>query len=109
VQVTMVRGLVAQIMENLLTNSVYWLDQGLNIESDTKIIYIRDNGPGVDPAYHLDIFKPYFTNRRGGKGLGLYIAAEIAKYHESKLYLSNEIEQDGKLRTFIIELPKSSI
>ncbi|MCT2529073.1 hypothetical protein MNL87_18795 [Acinetobacter baumannii] len=49
-------------MENLLTNSVYWLDQGLkigekeklielNIESDTKIIYIRDNGPGVDPAY----------------------------------------------------------
>ncbi|MDR8351207.1 ATP-binding protein, partial [Acinetobacter baumannii] len=42
-------------------------------------------------------------------GLGLYIAAEIAKYHESKLYLSNEIEQDGKLRTFIIELPKSSI
>ncbi|MDT1827911.1 histidine kinase, partial [Acinetobacter baumannii] len=78
VQVTMVRGLVAQIMENLLTNSVYWLDQGLkigekeklielNIESDTKIIYIRDNGPGVDPAYHLDIFKPYFTNRRGGK------------------------------------------
>ncbi len=27
----MVRGLVAQIMENLLTNSVYWLDQGLKI------------------------------------------------------------------------------
>lgn len=117
VLVTMVRGLVAQILENLLVNSVYWLQQGLksgeyqaeiNIEIDSKarVIFISDNGPGIDPRYKEDVFKPYFSNKKKGKGLGLYIASEIAKYHSSKLYLDDAVEEDGRLRTFVIELPK---
>lgn len=117
VKVTMVRGLVAQILENLLVNSVYWLQQGLksgenqakifiDIDSKSRVIFIRDNGPGIDPRYKEDIFKPYFSNKKKGKGLGLFIAAEIAKYHQSKIYLDNDIEEDGRIRTFVIELPK---
>ncbi|ENX33074.1 hypothetical protein F889_03006 [Acinetobacter colistiniresistens] len=117
VKVTMVRGLVAQILENLLVNSVYWLQQGLksgenqakifiDIDSKSRVIFISDNGPGIDPRYKEDIFKPYFSNKKKGKGLGLFIAAEIAKYHQSKIYLDNDIEEDGRIRTFVIELPK---
>ncbi|MFX6541991.1 sensor histidine kinase [Acinetobacter baumannii] len=117
VKVTMVRGLVAQILENLLVNSVYWLQQGLksgenqakifiDIDSKARVIFISDNGPGIDPRYKEDIFKPYFSNKKRGKGLGLFIAAEIARYHQAKIYLDNDIEEDGRIRTFIIELPK---
>ncbi|MGC3818899.1 sensor histidine kinase [Acinetobacter sp. G11] len=117
VKVKMVRGLVTQIIENILTNSVYWLQKGLisgdnirkidiDIDSVAKTISIRDNGPGIAPEHIVDIFKPYFTNRKNGKGLGLYIASQIAEYHGARLYLDNLKEEDNRLRTFIIELPQ---
>lgn len=115
--VYMVRGLIAQTLENLLTNSVYWLQQGIkegeserriDIEIDSKAltISVTDNGPGVDPKYAQEIFKPYFTTRKKGKGLGLYIAAELVDYHGGRLYMDNHADADGRLRTFTIELPK---
>lgn len=115
--VKMVKGLVSQTLENLLTNSVYWLQQGvmlgdnerkIDIEIDSKAltISVRDNGPGIDPRYAKEIFKPYYTTRKKGKGLGLYIAAELVDYHGGKLYLDEAPEKDGRLRTFVIELPR---
>ncbi|MCP5279921.1 MAG: ATP-binding protein, partial [Thiobacillus sp.] len=96
--VHMVRGLIAQTLENLLTNSVHWLQQGIKdgeserrilIEIDSKAltISVTDNGPGVDPKYAKEIFKPYYTTRRKGKGLGLYIASELVDYHGGRLYM----------------------
>ncbi len=115
--VYMVRGLIAQTLENLLTNSVYWLQQGvkdgekerrISIEIDSKAltISVTDNGPGVDPKYAKEIFKPYYTTRRKGKGLGLYIASELVDYHGGRLYMDDHADDDGRLRTFTIELPK---
>lgn len=114
--VKMVRGLIAQIIENLLTNSVHWLGQGIkvgererrieiDIDSKAKSISIRDNGPGIAPEHINEVFKAYFTNRPNGKGLGLYIASEVAAHQKSKLYLLNDLESDNRLRTFILELP----
>ncbi|WLT02094.1 sensor histidine kinase [Snodgrassella alvi] len=118
VKVKMVRGLIAQILENLLTNSVYWLCQSVqsgdtnrkivvDIDSVAKVISVYDNGPGVAPEIQNDIFKPYFTNKRNGKGLGLFIASKLATYHNAKIYMDSKVEKDGKLRTFIIELPRN--
>lgn len=118
VKVKMVRGLIAQILENLLANSVYWLCQSvqigetdrkivIDIDSIAKVISVYDNGPGVAPEIQNDIFKPYFTNKRNGKGLGLFIASKLATYHNAKIYMDSKVEKDGKLRTFIIELPRN--
>lgn len=115
--VQLVRGLIAQVLENLLTNSVYWVQQSLrepdvvrymSVDIDTKsfTIAVSDNGPGIDPAYREDVFKPYFTTRKRGKGLGLYIARELVEYHGGKLYLDSTSDADGRLRTFVLELPK---
>jgi signal transduction histidine kinase len=115
-EVLLVRGLISQVLENLLTNSVYWLKQGtfnndertiiIEIDRKSESILIHDNGPGVDPSYREDIFKPYFTMRKKGKGLGLYIARELVEYHTGKLYLSLIEDEDARLRTFILDLPK---
>lgn len=118
--VHMVKGLIAQTLENLVSNSVYWVQQGLkagedkrqivfDIDSRALTVSITDNGPGVDPRYAHEIFKPYFTLRRKGKGLGLYIASELVEYHGGKIYLEESADEDGRLRTFTIELPKDEV
>ncbi|MDN4056011.1 ATP-binding protein [Massilia sp. YIM B02763] len=115
--VYMVRGLIAQVLENLLSNSVYWLQQGLRegdsqrtirIEIDSKALCINvsDNGPGIDPRNARDVFMPYYSTRKKGKGLGLYISRELVDYHGGQLYLDASEDTDGRLRTFVIELPK---
>ncbi len=116
ITVNMVTGLVAQILENLLSNSLYWLQVSVvdsdrqrkifvDIDTKSRTILFYDNGPGVDPAYAEEIFKPYYTTRPKGKGLGLFIARELASYHQAKLYLDLNQDEDGRLRCFILELP----
>ena len=118
-EVFMVKGLIAQVLENLLTNSVYWLQQGvragekqrrieIEIDSKTLTMFISDNGPGIEPRYAKEIFRPYYSTRKKGKGLGLYIASELVAYHEGKLYLDPSTDKDGRLRTFVLELPKET-
>lgn len=119
-EVRLVRGLIAQVLENLLTNSVYWVQQGLRrgeerrhivVELDTRssVIMVTDNGPGIEPSHGDSVFRPYFSMRKRGKGLGLYIARELVEYHGGKLYLDASGETDGRLRTFVLELPKEGM
>lgn len=118
--VYMVKGLIAQTLENLITNSIYWVQQGLkpgeqgreitfDIDSRALTVSVSDNGPGVDPRYAKEIFKPYFSMRRKGKGLGLYIASELVQYHGGKIFMDESVDDDGRLRTFTIELPKDEV
>lgn len=121
IRVNLVRGLIGHIFENLLSNSVYWLQQisvgetssrKIEIEIDAKslaIIY-SDTGPGISPEYKDMVFKPGITLKpqNKGKGLGLFIAREIAEYHGAKLYLDPSAGPDGRLRTFIFELPREA-
>ncbi len=96
-----VRGMLIQILENLLSNSFYWLKQQAVIEPEFKprihieidksasLIEISDNGPGIEASEAEEIFKPFVTAKPPGEGngLGLYIARELAEYHNWKLYL----------------------
>jgi signal transduction histidine kinase len=117
--VKMVKGMIVQIMENLLSNSVYWLKQQKTIEKgfspeivvtiDTqeKEIHFTDNGPGVPPFRKEEIFQPFVTTKPPGegKGLGLFISREIAKYHGASIYMSeNKAVHDDRLNTFILSL-----
>jgi signal transduction histidine kinase len=120
-RVKMVKGMVIQVLENLLANAAYWLkaekrsqrDFGpkLVIEVDVaaRELRVTDNGPGVPESLAEDIFKPFFTTKPPGegKGLGLYIARELAHYHEVELRLSPErrIHEDS-FNTFALTLPK---
>lgn len=114
--VHMVKGLVALVLENLLANSIYWLQQGLvlgekdrniiiNLDTKSYVLSVKDNGPGIEPSVKKDIFRAYYSNRPKGKGLGLFICNEVAEYHECSVFLDSEEDEDGRLRRFILELP----
>jgi signal transduction histidine kinase len=53
----------------------------------------------------LHLVLPQKKSEREGKGFGLFIAREVTKYHEGNLYLDISEDTDGRLRTFILELP----
>lgn len=96
-----VRGMLIQILENLLSNSFYWLKQEavvnpglkprilIEIDQAAGLIEVSDNGPGIEASEAEEIFKPFVTAKPPGEGngLGLYIARELAEYHDWTLNL----------------------
>lgn len=119
--VTGVRGMYVQIIENLTSNSVFWLKKRASeepgfapkikvvLEASLRRLSFSDNGPGISVALKEDIFKPFFStkDRRRRQGLGLYIARECAVYNDARLYLSDEhTEHQTRLNTFILEVPE---
>ena len=120
-RVRMVRGMVVQIMENLLSNSVYWLgvqrretpdfkpEISVTIDVHERTLTFVDNGPGIEVSRADEVFRPFVTTKPPGEGsgLGLYIAREVAKYHRATLRLSPEPNiHPRKLNAFILSLAK---
>ncbi len=115
-----VRGMVIQILENLIVNASYWLKQQkrfelkfkpsltIAIDSDDKGLTVEDNGPGVIEDRRERIFQPFITTKPTGqgRGLGLYIARELAEYHSWKLHMDDEIGRirEGRVNMFVLDM-----
>ena len=97
------------VIENLLKNALDAINgRGTIIVKikhlpDRVIIDISDSGKGINKQNLAKIFKPGFTTKKRGWGLGLSLAKRIIeKYHKGQLYVkSSEI---GKGTTFRIVL-----
>ena len=48
-------------------------------------ISVDDNGPGVNPENRDQIFKPFFTSKRSGTGLGLALVQKIIVFHNGRV------------------------
>jgi signal transduction histidine kinase len=116
-QVRAVKGMITQIVENLTANSVYWLKAeeiarpnfkprlSVAIDVAKRTLAVEDNGPGVEVERSDDIFQPFVTSKPPGegKGLGLYIAREMAHYHGCELYLAPPSRRSKRSNTFIFD------
>ncbi len=67
----------------------------------TMKMVISDNGIGMDKEEKESIFTPYFTTKKHGTGLGLYIAQKIIKDHQGRIEIKTT---RNKGTTFIITL-----
>jgi signal transduction histidine kinase len=63
---------------------------------------VSDNGLGMDKEEQDRVFSPYFTTKKSGTGLGLYIAQKIIRDHHGRIEIKSE---KGKGTTFEISLP----
>lgn len=71
---------------------------------DSWIIDVRDTGPGLPLSTRENLFQPFAgSNRKGGSGLGMAIAAELIRGHGGQLTLT-ETGETGT--SFKITLPK---
>jgi signal transduction histidine kinase len=63
---------------------------------------VTDQGSGISSEHLKTVFEPFFTTRKGGTGLGLYVCHEIVKRHDGALTVTSEV---GRGTTFSVELP----
>jgi two-component system sensor histidine kinase PilS (NtrC family) len=54
------------------------------------VITVADNGPGISKAALSKIFEPFYTTRKEGSGLGLYIARQLCEANQAELTVDSE-------------------
>ena len=71
-------------------------------EESTVFLTIADTGIGMDEEEQERIFSPYFTTKKSGTGLGLYIAQKIIKDHGGKIRIESK-KNRGTAFTIVFE------
>jgi signal transduction histidine kinase len=99
------------VIENLLKNSLDALEGTgeikINIENlpDKVNIDLKDTGKGIPLAIQQKVFKPGFTTKKRGWGLGLSLSKRIIEqYHKGEIFVKSS--DPGKGTTFRIVLKK---
>jgi PAS domain S-box-containing protein len=65
-------------------------------------ISVSDNGPGVPAAVAPRVFRPFFTTKAHGTGLGLALVQKIIVTHNGRV---NVVNEDGGGARFVVTLP----
>lgn len=92
-----------QIITNLLDNACHFtpddeqvlLHISLLSEKNKIMIKIIDHGPGLEEVYLQDFFKPFFSMRKGGTGLGTSIVKRLILLHNGKCTVYNNKPKPG--------------
>ncbi|KPL84354.1 hypothetical protein SE15_04335 [Thermanaerothrix daxensis] len=104
--------MIRRVLINLLENAIKFtptggkLRLGGSAQEDYVQLWVQDNGPGIDPAYHEVIFEK-FSRLQGeryprGLGLGLAFCQLAVQAHGGKIWVESET---GKGSRFVFTLP----
>ncbi|MGA9981063.1 MAG: ATP-binding protein [Candidatus Sulfotelmatobacter sp.] len=99
---------IHQVLLNLLLNAVQSMDGTgtVSVEVDTRegcaSVTISDTGRGITPANLPNIFRPFYTTKGDGTGLGLSLAHRIVEDHQGRIDVRSVV---GKGSQFTVLLP----
>jgi signal transduction histidine kinase len=107
-----------EIMQNLISNAAKFMGGQIHptIEIGTRgqdedgkpVLFVRDNGMGIEPEYHDRIFGLF--NRLHpeieGTGIGLTLVQRIVEVHGGRIWVES---QPGQGTTFLFTLPPSEV
>lgn len=107
----LISSLFEWVAENLCKNAVDAMggsgkiDVYLDEDDTTVFVEVTDTGKGIAKSNFNSVFKPGFTTKSRGWGLGLSLAKRIVEeYHKGKIFVKES--QIGVGTTFRVELPK---
>ena len=102
-------GLLQQVIVNIVKNAVEsipgegFVELELSKPHNNVLLIISNNGSPITEEISLNLFTPFFTTKRDGKGIGLTLVREILKNHSADYSLSTL--SDGITR-FTIKFPE---
>jgi hypothetical protein len=110
-------GRIQQILENLVKNSIDFVDDkggkismGVKNHDNYAIFYVKDNGIGIPKEKQKNLFKKFYqvdtshTRKHGGTGLGLVISKGFAEGLGGEIWCESEV---GKGSGFYFSIPKN--
>lgn len=107
-------ALVQQVVLNLVLNGIQAIpnegrvELSIGQEGNQALIVVKDNGKGISPEALPKIFKPFFTTRKEGTGLGLSLANGIVQSHGGKIEALSILGQGTQFRIHLpIERPQA--
>jgi len=106
---------LSQVLLNLLMNSIHAVEsrpidkRGIVIEAraddangDVELA-VRDSGPGIPDNLTNEVFKPFFTTRSDGTGMGLALSRTIVEAHGGRLWTERMTQQGGAVFRFTLK------
>lgn len=99
---------IHQVLLNLLLNSIQAIDGkgtitvALDSEEDEVLISVSDTGRGISSEHLPNIFRPFYTTKGNGTGLGLSLAKRIVEEHNGHIDVTSSI---GRGTEFVVTLP----
>jgi len=101
-------GQIQQVLLNLLLNAIQAIDDAGNIrvrvssEDGFATVAISDTGRGIPPEHLANIFRPFFTTKKRGTGLGLSLVSRIVEAHGGRVQVASTPGQGSQ---FMVWLP----
>jgi len=106
-------GQIQQVLLNLMVNALEAMKPGGTLRVKTRLAsdralgpcvrcQIEDTGIGIPPENIEAIFKPFYTTRTDGTGLGLFISNKLVRRHGGSIRVKSS---PGKGSTFTVTLP----
>jgi signal transduction histidine kinase len=99
---------IHQVMLNLLLNALQAIDRTGKVDVKisrknlSAVVEVTDNGRGIPPENLPNIFRPFYTTKGDGTGLGLSLARRIVEDHQGRIDVASAVE---KGTTFAVVLP----
>ena len=89
-----------QVVINILRNAIDAVGTNgtIQVTLREKTLTVADTGSGIAPEAAHDLFTPFFTTKREGRGLGLTIVGEILNNHGFAYSLGNRPERGAEFR-----------
>jgi signal transduction histidine kinase len=96
------RSQIEQVILNVVRNAIEAIGQDgtITITSSDGVLAVADSGSGIDDAARAELFNPFFSTKRDGRGLGLTVVQEILTNHGFGYALENRPDHGAEFRIF---------
>ncbi len=106
-------GRLTQVLDNLTTNSEYWIEHFYGANSNKGQIFLEirdpqlvfyDNGQGIRPDLEETLFELFVSGKETeeGSGLGLFITRQLLQRDNCSISLDRTRNSHGRLYRFVI-------
>lgn len=102
---------IEQVLVNVLRNAIEAVDRDgsidIRLETSAEMVTLTvdDSGPGIPDKVRSQLFTPFFSTKREGRGIGLTLAQEVLSQHGCRFALRNRTDASGA--RFEIQFPRS--